>query len=58
MKRARTSLPVPVSPVMRIGIGWTAALGTGVVFTLLAATLWLFIRVDEPLALIGINGDA
>jgi hypothetical protein len=34
---------------VRAQFGWTAALGAGVVFALLGAALWLFIRVDEPL---------
>jgi hypothetical protein len=30
-------------------LGWTVALGAGVASALLGATLWLFIRADEPL---------
>jgi ACS family glucarate transporter-like MFS transporter len=48
----------PLTALLFAQFGWTAALGAGVVFALLGATLWLFIRVDEPLALRGINADA
>jgi ACS family glucarate transporter-like MFS transporter len=41
----------PLTALLFAQFGWTAALGAGVVFALLGATLWLFIRVDEPLVL-------
>ena len=39
----------PLTALLFAQLGWTVALGAGVVFALLGATLWLFIRVDEPL---------
>ncbi len=42
-------LGTPLTALLFAQFGWTVALGAGVVFALLAATLWLFIRVDEPL---------
>ena len=43
----------PLTALLFAQFGWTAALGAGVVFALLAAALWLFIRVDEPLTVEG-----
>ncbi len=39
----------PLIPIFVGWLGWLGALSTGAVFALLAAVLWLFIRVDRPL---------
>lgn len=46
-------LGTPLTALLFAQFGWNAALGAGVVFALLGATLWLFIRVDEPLTVGG-----
>jgi ACS family glucarate transporter-like MFS transporter len=39
-----------IVPLVAESFGWVAALGTGSVFALVGAGLWLLIRADEPLA--------
>ena len=41
-------ISTPLVPFMAERFGWFAALGTGSGFALLAAVLWLWIRVDRP----------
>jgi ACS family glucarate transporter-like MFS transporter len=43
----------PLTVLLFAQFGWNMALGAGVIFALLGAALWLFIRVDEPLATLG-----
>jgi ACS family glucarate transporter-like MFS transporter len=38
----------PLMPFLASHIGWVAALSTGTVMAFIGATLWLFIRADEP----------
>jgi ACS family glucarate transporter-like MFS transporter len=39
----------PLVPWLAAGIGWPAALASGVLFALLGAGLWMFVRSDHPL---------
>jgi ACS family glucarate transporter-like MFS transporter len=43
-------LASPLVPILAERFGWLVALSTGSVFAILAAALWLWIRVDRPLS--------
>ena len=38
----------PLMPFLAQHVGWVAALSTGTIMAFVGATLWLFIRADEP----------
>jgi len=38
----------PLMPYLAGHIGWVAALSSGTIMAFVGATLWLFIRPDEP----------
>ncbi len=40
----------PLIPFLAAQFGWLVAISTGSLFAVVAAVLWLFIRVDRPLA--------
>jgi nitrate/nitrite transporter NarK len=42
------SLAAILVPVVARAFGWTAAVGSGVVFALVAALLWLWIKAEQP----------
>jgi MFS transporter, ACS family, glucarate transporter len=42
-------ISTPLVPIIADRFGWLAALGTGSLFALLAATLWMLVRVDRPI---------
>ncbi|MBW2161500.1 MAG: hypothetical protein JRH14_16290 [Deltaproteobacteria bacterium] len=41
-------ISTPLIPILVHYFGWHAALGTGSLFALLGAALWMFVRVDRP----------
>ena len=43
-------LASPLVPILAERFGWLVALSSGSVFAILAAVLWLWIRVDQPLS--------
>lgn len=40
----------PLIPFLAAQFGWLVALSTGSLFAVVGAAVWLFIRVDQPLA--------